>query len=189
MNSNKYIVLDLESTCDDSDSNRYKEQQEIIEIGAVICDINGEIFEKFDIFVKPVINPVLTEFCKDLTSITQNDVDNGLLIKDALIQLDKFLLDNKTKYPELLLWGSWGFFDKSLLSKCSDRVRKNDQNFVLNILDFKYTNFSIDYANKNNKGRKVGVRKALAKSQLSFIGTPHRAIDDVINIAQLIKYC
>lgn len=189
MENCKYIVLDLEATCDDSDSNRYKEQQEIIEIGAVVCNKDGEIFEKFNLFVKPAINPVLTEFCKDLTSITQTDVDNGVLIKDALYQLDDFLLKSKEKYPELQLWGSWGFFDKTLLNKCASRIKKEDSSFKLNILDFKHTNFSLDYASKNNKGKKMGVGKALAMQKIKFIGTPHRAIDYVINIAQLIKYC
>lgn len=36
-----------------------------------------EIVDEFQHFVRPVINPPLTEFCKKLTSIHQADVDSA----------------------------------------------------------------------------------------------------------------
>ena len=35
---------------------------------------------------------------------------------------------------------------------------------------------------------KMGVRKALASHNMKFIGTPHRGIDDVKNIARLLPF-
>ena len=59
-----YIVFDLEATCEDPmiDPDFDKE---IIEIGAVKIK-NGKIKDTFDVFVKPIKKPILTDFCKIL---------------------------------------------------------------------------------------------------------------------------
>jgi inhibitor of KinA sporulation pathway (predicted exonuclease) len=44
------------------------------------------------------------------------------------------------------------------------------------------------YFKQRGLKRKVGVRKALAQNNLEFIGRPHSGIDDVRNIARLLKY-
>lgn len=51
---------------------------ETIEIGLVVIDLETlDIVVEFQRFVRPLINPALTNFCKKLTSIQQADVDGG----------------------------------------------------------------------------------------------------------------
>ena len=52
---------------------------ETLEIGLVVIDLESlEIVDEFQRFVRPQINPTLTDFCKKLTSIQQADVDGAL---------------------------------------------------------------------------------------------------------------
>ena len=68
---------DIEATFDDvseSESPRplavVPDQMETIEIGLVVIDLETlEVVDEFQRFVRPQINPVLTDFCKQLTSI------------------------------------------------------------------------------------------------------------------------
>ena len=69
-----YIIVDLEATCWE---NRSDGKNEIIEIGAVKVNDDQEIVSEYQQFVKPLKNPILSEFCKELTSIQQTDVENA----------------------------------------------------------------------------------------------------------------
>lgn len=54
------------------------DQMETIEIGLVVIDLETlEIVDEFQRFVRPRINPILTDFCKSLTSIQQADEDGA----------------------------------------------------------------------------------------------------------------
>ena len=57
------LVVDLEATCCDLHSIP-RHQMETIEIGAVMVATDSlEIVDEFQIFIKPLRHPVLTEFC------------------------------------------------------------------------------------------------------------------------------
>lgn len=56
----------------------FLDQMETIEIGLVLIDLETlEVVDEFQRFVRPQINPILTDFCKELTSIHQTDVDSA----------------------------------------------------------------------------------------------------------------
>ena len=80
-----YIIVDLEATCQE---NNRDFENEIIEIGAVKLNDSFKYVDEFDIFVKPKLNPILSDFCKNLTSIKQEDVDGAVSFTEAL---DKFI--------------------------------------------------------------------------------------------------
>ena len=69
-----YIVLDLEATCW---KQKGKFQNEIIEIGAVCISNDKEILGEYCSFVKPQTHPILSDFCTELTTIEQKDVDGA----------------------------------------------------------------------------------------------------------------
>ncbi|MFN8888672.1 MAG: exonuclease domain-containing protein, partial [Cyclobacteriaceae bacterium] len=69
-----YIIFDLEATCWEGFD---KSQNETIEIGALKVNDNREIVSEFSSFIKPLKNPILSDFCKQLTSIQQEDVDQA----------------------------------------------------------------------------------------------------------------
>ena len=77
-----FVALDIETTGFDF------EKDEIIEIGAVRY-ISGKIKDKFSIFIKPQ-KPV-PQFIKQLTNITDEQLNSGDTISNALSKLLEFL--------------------------------------------------------------------------------------------------
>ena len=72
-------VLDFEATCQEG---KRLANQEVIEFPSVLIDgKTGAVVGTFEQYVAPVCNPTLTEFCSELTGITQSMVseDNGAL--------------------------------------------------------------------------------------------------------------
>ena len=73
-----FIIVDLEWTSwrDNSKNKRRKKWQkrEIIQIGAIKANNKYKIIDKFNIFVKPKFNPILSNYIKKLTNITQNKI-------------------------------------------------------------------------------------------------------------------
>lgn len=175
-----YAIIDLECTCS-NDGSIPRNEMEVIEIGCVIVNLVGEVLNEIDVFVKPVIHDELTDFCKDLTGITQEQVDKGVSLNQALHDLNLFLESNNVD-----AWCSWGYFDKNQLRKEADnkKIYKINASFFI----IPHINLSDMYFKQKGLKRKVGVRKALAQNNLSFIGRPHSGIDDVRNIARLFKY-
>jgi inhibitor of KinA sporulation pathway (predicted exonuclease) len=75
-------ILDFEATCD---STRKPHPQEIIEFPTILFNLATRTIEKtFHHYIRPDINPTLSEFCKDLTGINQRQVDEGISLKEAL---------------------------------------------------------------------------------------------------------
>lgn len=65
-----YCVIDFEATCEKENPQDYK--HEIIEFPAVLVDSTTlEVVDIFHYYCKPVLKPKLTEFCQELTGITQ----------------------------------------------------------------------------------------------------------------------
>ena len=75
--------VDLKATCDELEEWESPRllavvpaQMETIEIGLVVINLETlEIVDEFQRFVRPQINPNLTDFRRKLTSIQQADVD------------------------------------------------------------------------------------------------------------------
>ncbi|MEM6498667.1 MAG: 3'-5' exonuclease, partial [Pseudomonadota bacterium] len=61
------LVVDLEATCS-SDNAIPPAKMETIEIGAVVVDAKQfQVITEYQSFIRPVRNPVLTDFCTGLT--------------------------------------------------------------------------------------------------------------------------
>lgn len=71
------IVVDFEATCEETPKDfKHRpirsDRPEIIQFPAVLVDVRNEmIVDCFDSYVRPVEKPILSEFCKNLTGITQ----------------------------------------------------------------------------------------------------------------------
>ncbi len=164
-----YIIFDLEATCEQNNKNF---PNEIIEIGAVKINDKQEIIDTFDIFVKPKLNPQLSTFCKELTSITQQDVDNAQLFPTAIEQFKKWIGNE----PFILC--SWGFYDKKQIEKDSFRHGVS-HDWSKNHISVKHQFATI------NKIKPCGMEKALNLLNIPLEGTHHRGIDDAKNIAKI----
>lgn len=77
------LVVDLEATCWD-DAQHGREDMEMIEFGAVLVRMSDlQPIDERSWFIKPKLHPVLSEFCTELTSITQAQVDAGLPFEEV----------------------------------------------------------------------------------------------------------
>jgi len=153
--------------------------QEIIEIGAVRLNGYGEVEGTFNSFVRPKINPRLSGFCTELTTIRQEDVDRARRFPAVVEDFQ----DWAEVYDEDYLLCAWGEFDKKMLiDDCK-----------LHKLDYDWLDPSINLKNQYReiKGLKEpkGLKSALTAEGFEFIGTHHRGIDDAQNTARIFtKY-
>ena len=73
-NVDLFVVIDFEATCEERNPADYR--HEIIEFPAVlVSSASGEVVDIFHEYCRPVINPVLSDFCRALTGIEQSTVD------------------------------------------------------------------------------------------------------------------
>ncbi|SMO95947.1 3'-5' exonuclease [Melghirimyces algeriensis] len=95
-----YIIFDLETTCEE----KRRVQNETIEIGAVKVDEAGQAVDTFQTFVRPVIRPVLSGFCTQLTTIRQKEVDTAPFFPQAVASFRRWIGE------EAYMLCSWGFY-------------------------------------------------------------------------------
>ncbi len=167
-----YIILDLEATCW-KDRNTEK-QNEIIEIGAVKVNTEGKITDEFNDFVKPKLHPVLSDFCKELTTIEQSDIDSADTY-DKVIERFK----NWINLSEPYLLCSWGFYDKKQFQQDGE-LYGLETRWLEQHISLKH-----QYAKIKQLKRPIGMGGALKMEKLSLDGTHHRGIDDARNIAKI----
>ncbi|MCW1921109.1 exonuclease domain-containing protein [Luteolibacter arcticus] len=169
-------IVDFEATCCDKQSFP-REQMEIIEIGSVAMDTaSGDILSEFGTFVRPVRHPVLTDFCKTLTTITQNEVDAAPSFPEALAAFAAWL--GQFGSP---VFCSWGDYDRKQLQQDCDF---HGQSFPFSN---GHRNLKAEFSEWVRTSKRFGVGQALGRLGLTFAGTPHRGIDDAKNIARICK--
>lgn len=172
-----YIIVDFEATCSDKDEFP-KNEMEIIEIGALAIDKTELLkLSEFNAFIKPVLNPKLTDFCKKLTSIREEDVDSAKKFHEVIKEFNIWL--SQYNNP---IFCSWGNYDKNQL--------KHDCNYhnIAYPFNEEHINLKELFSKKQKLKKRLGVGKALKRAGIEFEGTPHRGIDDVRNIYKLIPY-
>jgi inhibitor of KinA sporulation pathway (predicted exonuclease) len=172
----KYCLVDFESTCS-NDSSIEKDRMEIIEFAAAIIDKDTLLpISFFSKFVKPVIYPKLTRFCTDLTTITQDDVDNADNFPEVFHDfIDWLKPDNET------IMMSWGAYDNKQL------VLDLENHGLLKEYPFsQHINLKEAHRILKKAKRGFGMKSALAYENIEMEGIHHRGIDDVKNIAKLI---
>ncbi|MBX2799467.1 MAG: exonuclease domain-containing protein [Myxococcales bacterium] len=167
------LVVDLEATCDRAGFPRAR--MEIIEIGAVLVDPeNLQPIREFATFVRPVVQPRLTAFCTELTSIRQQDVDDAPTFPEALEAWRRWL-------DRRVLLASWGAYDKYQLLTDADRHGVKLP-FGSRHLDLKQV-----FAEQSGR-RRMGMMRALKLVGLPHEGTHHRGIDDARNTVRLLPW-
>jgi len=170
----RYIVVDLEATCWEKESS--PERMEIIEIGAVrLASAAGPVEGEFAAFVRPVDSPQLSDFCRELTSIRQADVDAAEPFPKVLTRFLAWIGDE----PYTLC--SWGAYDLKQLRRDCER-----HGLVFPAGFERHVNLKQEHARLRRRPP-AGMRGALAQEGLPLEGTHHRGIDDARNIARLAQ--
>lgn len=174
----KYICIDLEATCSESDEFP-RDEMETIEIGAVIVDSNFEVIDEFGCFVRPIRHPKLTEFCTGLTTIKQEQVDSADTFPEVWSEFRQWL-GNYSDY----IWVSWGDYDRNQIIGDLIFHEMQDNEFV-NL----HQNAKKLFSKKQEMRSRVGLKGAVTKfAGLEWQGAHHRGIDDAKNLARLMPY-
>ncbi len=173
-----FIIYDIEATC--WEGRPPSKIQEIIEIGAVRLNRYGEVTGSFNRFVRPVLNPTLSAFCRELTTIEQQEVDRAATFPEVA---ERFQDWAEIFYEDYLLC-SWGSFDrKMLIQDC--RLHDMEYDWV----EDHHINLKQQYHDIKRLRRRRGLRSAVQAEGFEFTGIHHRGISDAENLAKLFgKY-
>lgn len=172
-----FIVFDLEATCWQGRPRTMI--QEIIEIGALKINPYGEVTGSFNQFVQPILNPRLSAFCQELTSIEQSDVDRARTFPEVI----ELFQDWAEIYEEDYLLCSWGNFDRKMLVQDCRLHRLEDE------WAEEHINLKRQYQELKKLRRPRGLRRAVEAEGFEFTGIHHRGIADAENLAKIFgKY-
>ena len=171
-----FIIFDLEATCWEQSKTS---PNEIIEIGAVLINEQQQIESEFQQFVQPTKHPQLSAFCRQLTSISQDEVDRAPLFPEAVEQFKDWFGYGKEDYCLC----SWGKYDRRQLT----------EDCVLHGLESEWVKRHISLKHQYSKIRRLRkpleMKGALDMEGLDLEGTHHRGIDDARNIAKIFLKC
>ncbi|MGO4100253.1 exonuclease domain-containing protein [Pseudomonas sp. TAF7] len=176
--------VDLEATCDEVDESEsprplavVPDEMETIEIGLVVIDLETlEIVDEFQRFVRPQINPLLTDFCKELTSIQQAEVDNAGTYVEVGQELGVFV----ARYPNAA-WASWGDYDAKQLDR--DAEFASCPSLLSGLQHLNVRKWQKSLYDQQTKG----LKQTIESMSLVWQGTHHRGIDDARNVASIVK--
>jgi inhibitor of KinA sporulation pathway (predicted exonuclease) len=167
------VVVDLEATCCDDESIE-QGRREVIEIGAVLLDDRADILGEFGCFVRPVLHPTLTDFCRRLTGIRQDWVDAADPFQYAGRALCAW-------YRSGARFCSWGRFDSWVLRLEWERRGEDPPGWLGDCLDLS-TYYRRQYR------RRAGHNRALRQLGIEREGPIHRALYDARSVAKIIPH-
>ncbi|XP_041364611.1 ERI1 exoribonuclease 2-like [Gigantopelta aegis] len=184
------IVLDFESTC--WKDCKYK-TQEIIEFPCVLLNTwSGQIESEFQYYVQPSEHPVLSDFCKQLTGITQDQVEQGIPLSLCLKKFDHwisrlhkekgvtFTVDNSKTVAALTTIVTWSDWDLGVCLQYECRRKQIRKQPVFNSwIDLRAT-YRKFYSRKPQ-----GLNGALQDVGIKFEGREHSGLCDARNTARL----
>lgn len=171
-----YIIFDLEANFKRDDSNFIRET---IEIGAVKVNEKLEVIDTFETFIKPLKNPIITDSCTELTTITNADVEHAPSFPEGA-ELFKNWIDLNEPFQLL----SWGHYDKKQL-KSDSAIHNLPTDWLASHDSLKHIHYEVIL---RKKGRAMGMERALQKANIPAVGTHHRGIDDAKNIAKIFTH-
>ena len=189
-----YGILDVEMTCDGKkrngkfvDDDRMKHHhREVISVGFVVVDKKYNIKAKYSSFIKPVHSPCLTQYCQELTGISQYNVDNGKKCNDAF--RDIFFLCQKFNIKFILTFGNCDKMGLSTSMRWIKKKNKHEKVWAIGaiakmLIDVQPAIVKSIYP----KGIKYlpGLKKIADKMELMSKKANHNALNDAILLASV----
>ncbi|KAJ7349489.1 ribonuclease H-like domain-containing protein [Mycena albidolilacea] len=206
-----FLVLDVEGTCQQGSNFDYP--NEIIEFPVCLMrwkDRDGgnasqlEVIAEFRSFVKPSWRPTLSEFCTELTGITQDQVDSAPDFPSMLRSFRAFLVQHKligTHGKRILRYcwctdGPWDIRDFVVKQCFISRIPFPDwmTGDVLNVRTVVISHTSGSHTSgtqpQDDRLPKIVTLnipgQLLALGLSPFLGRQHSGIDDTRNLARII---
>ncbi|KTT12610.1 MULTISPECIES: exonuclease domain-containing protein [Pseudomonas] len=171
-----WLVIDLEATTDDG--GWPVADMEVIEIGASLVTGEGREVDHFQRFVRPRRRPQLTPFCRELTHISQANVDSAAPFTEVWPSFERWLAHH---HAQLQAWVSWGDYDRVQLLQ---EWRQHGLDSALRALP--HINLKQRFAKARHLQRPTGLNSALHMAGMHFCGQQHRALEDARNTARLL---
>lgn len=169
------LVIDVESTCWEPPTEQPKDEiSEVIEIGiAVVNTKTLKIVQNDSIIIRPQRSKI-SKFCTQLTTLTQEYVDQGTTFQAAMEILRKnYDAENRT-------FISWGDYDRKMFER-------NCKDYGVNYpFGPRHLNLRNTFTMLHGLDREPGLDKALDHLRMKLDGTHHRGIDDARNIANIL---
>uniref|UniRef100_A0A7C9D0E9 GRF-type domain-containing protein n=1 Tax=Opuntia streptacantha TaxID=393608 RepID=A0A7C9D0E9_OPUST len=175
-----FVVIDFEATCD---KEKNPHPQEIIEFPSVLVNSRtGQLEDCFQIYVRPTHNQLLTEFCKELTGIQQGQVDDGVILSEALLMHDRWLEDKGIKHTNfaIVTWSNW---DCRVMLESECRFKRIRKPPYFN----RWINLKIPFCEVFG-GARCNLREAVELAGLTWEGRAHCGLDDAKNTARLLAH-
>jgi len=178
------LVVDLEATCwqghlPGTVRRQTVNDMEVLEIGCALATADGNVLDSASFLARPVLRPRLSEFCRELTGIRQQDADRAPHYGEAVAQLNAWLADK----PAIDLWVSWGDYDFYQL----------EAEFYRNhcapaFMARPHLNLKLAWRKTTGLQGRMDFADVLAHHRLDFEGRPHRGVDDARNAARLLRH-
>ncbi len=179
------ILIDLEATCWERNEKNKHPYSEIIEICAIAINASFEIIDEFSELIKPKVEPELSEYCIELTGITQQNIDSARSFEEVIKSFDDWLfkLEKKDNPIKMIAWGNYDqiLLRKNLLmSNATGEVRKYYKRFINLQARFE----KLKHISDGN----CKLTKAMSIIGQSFEGKEHRGMADAKNMLKVYKY-
>lgn len=179
----QYIaVLDFEATCADrSDPDWNVGLQEIIEFPVGLVSVEqGALLETFHRMVRPTAQPQLTDFCTELTSIEQHELDGQKTISEVMLDFQEWIQRHQLT-PDNTLVATCGDWDlRRMWAQQAGLVEGLPTPSIFK----QWCNLKVPF--KKRTGTKAkGMMGMLASAGIEHQGRHHRGYDDVQNLAAL----
>ncbi|XP_040379226.1 ERI1 exoribonuclease 2-like [Oryza brachyantha] len=179
-----FVVIDFEATCE---RGRRIYPQEIIEFPAVLVDAaTGRLVSAFRAYVRPRHHPRLSDFCRELTGISQEDVDGGVELAEALRRHDEWLQETGVKGGGRFAVVTWSDADcrNMLDQECRFKGIAKPAYFD-RWVDLRVP-FEAAFGVGVGAGRRVKLPEAVRAAGLQWTGRQHCGLDDACNTARLL---
>ncbi|MBS5823578.1 MAG: exonuclease domain-containing protein [Clostridium argentinense] len=165
------IFFDFEMNC----TNAEGVNNEIISIGAVRHSSSGN--EVFYSYIKPSFNCILSDRCKALTNIEQEEINTAEYFGKVFSKFENWVGEKK------VIFISWGNDDIRAFKR---DVRLNKCNLpIVNKMVNNYGNLQAVITKHLNSKTQVSLINALKAYNIQFEGHQHNALDDAVNLGKL----
>ena len=176
------ICLDLEYTCwENSIQDDWPDPQfpaEILQVGMAVFDlIQGQCLNKFSAYVRPVLNPRMSDYCANLLQISQNIIDDSPALPQVINKISSFLSDYGDDSTLVCAFGpDWKRF-------ADDAVRHNRES---PFTTFTCLNLQQEAARVMGMTEKLPDRDQVKQHfQLPLSSNRHDALDDALDVKVL----
>ena len=178
-------ILDFEATCwSEKENTRNDNIREIIEFPSILYKVDSEknvqFVSEFQKYVKPVLNPILSKFCTELTKITQETVNKADTFKTVYKQHFQWIQEY-VQNGEKLIFYTCGIWDLEIMLP----IETKRYNLKLYHHYTKYLDLKNEFQNhyKVHAGGMTNMMKTLS---IQHTGILHSGIDDCRNLAKVL---